>query len=390
MATPYRVAIVSFFPWDITKIAGGTRMAAHLIVEGLRRHPDLDIHVIHCHSDIGEDRTQQQGNLTVHYLAMPRRRVVPNMVSAIKRVALLLEDIQPWVVHAHLHCYAVAALRAGFSPVWTIHGIPAREKRYASGLTKKVFSVLSGFMAAHYERQAFPRVREITTVNPSLQKHYAGKTAARWHLIENPVADDLFILERHPVKGRLLMPASVIPLKDPITMVRALAAARRRLPHLHLQVAGRTDQPGYLKTIRKICRQLGVSGQVEFLGLQTQDQMRLLYSQADLVVLSSREEVSPLAAIEGLAVGIPVITTNAGGVAYIVEDGSVGRIVEVGDPEALADAICQLLGNESLYRRMSKSARAAAEKRFRKDRVADDYLAVYRLASKSATAAKIL
>jgi D-inositol-3-phosphate glycosyltransferase len=174
-----------------------------------------------------------------------------------------------------------------------------------------------------------------------------------------------------------------------MTMVRTIAAARARFPHLHLQVAGRADQPRYLKTIKKTCRQLGVADQVEFLGLQSQTQMRLLYSQAELVVLSSREEVSPIAAIEGLAAGIPVITTDAGGASYIVEDGAVGRVVEVGNAEALADAICQVLSDRVLYRIMSENARATAERRFRKDQVADDYLAVYQLAREGARAAKV-
>jgi glycosyltransferase involved in cell wall biosynthesis len=389
MVSPFRIAIISFYPWDITKIAGGTRMAAYLLVEGLRRHPELDIHVIHCHSDISEDGTRQQGNLTVHYLAMPRRRLIPNMMSAIERVARLLAEIQPQIVHAHLHIYAVAALQAGFEPVWTIHGIPAREARYASGPAKKTFSMLSGIMAGRYEHRAFSRVREITTVNPCLQRYYAGKTAARWHLVENPVADELFSLERQLVKGRLLMPASVIPIKDPVTMVRALAAACSRFPHLHLQIAGRVDQPRYLRVVKETARRLGVAGRVEFLGLQSQARMRLLFSQAELLVLSSREEVSPIAAIEGLAAGIPVITTDAGGASYIVEDGAVVRVVEVGDAEALAEAVCQVLGDRALYRTMSENARSTAERRFRKDRIADDYLAVYQLAEEGARAAQV-
>jgi len=389
MQIPLRVAIIGFYPWEATKIAGGTRMAVYLLAEGLRRHPDLDVHVIHCHSDILEDKTRASANLTVHYLAMPRRRIIPNMISAVKRVAALLERIRPRVVHAHLYSYAVAALRAGFSPVWTIHGIPSREARYASGIAERAFALLSGYLASHYERRALSGVREITTVNPCLQKYYGGKTTARWHLVENPVADALFSLNRQPVNGRLLMPASVIPLKDPVTMVRALAAARSRIPHLHLQIAGRADQPHYLRKIQRTCRELGVAAQVEFLGLQTQDRMHRLYGQAELVVLSSREEVSPLAAMEGLAAGIPVITTNAGGAPHIVEDGVVGRVVEVGNPEALAEAICGLLADRVAYRTMSANARSTAAARFRKDRIADDYLAVYRLALEGAGTAKV-
>jgi glycosyltransferase involved in cell wall biosynthesis len=170
----------------------------------------------------------------------------------------------------------------------------------------------------------------------------------------------------------------VIPRKDPITLIRALALARRELPHLHLQIAGRTNEAAYLQTAQAACHELGLTGQVTFLGIQGQADMRRLYSEAELVVLSSREEVSPMSAIEALAAGIPVVTTRAGGAGHIVDDGHTGYVVDVGDGPALASAICRALFDRSAYDRMSRAAQAAAEERFRLDRVAERYLGIYR------------
>lgn len=88
-----------------------------------------------------------------------------------------------------------------------------------------------------------------------------------------------------------------------------------------------------------------------------------------------------MSAIEALAVGIPVVTTRAGGAGYVVEDGRTGRVVPVGDAEALAAAICQVLGDPAMYATMSHNARAAAEARFRLNRVAGRYVEVYRIAA---------
>ncbi len=153
------------------------------------------------------------------------------------------------------------------------------------------------------------------------------------------------------------------------------------MPHLHLQIAGRTNETTYVTKAQAVCRDLGLTDRVAFLGLQSQAQMRALYREAQLVVLSSREEVSPMAAIEGLAAGIPVVTTAAGGAGYIVDDGRTGRVVGVGDAAGLADAICQLLGDPAGYSEMSRNARAVAEARFRLDHVAERYTAVYELAA---------
>lgn len=373
MTHPLRVALVSFYPYDPARISGGIRAVAYLLVEGFRRRADLDVHVIHCHSDIAEDRTVASGNVTVHYLAQPRQRIVPNMMTGVRRIRDELAAIRPDVVNTHGHNYAVAALEAGYHPVWTIHGVLAEEVRYNPGL----FNRLAFALAARYERRALAGVREITAISPYIRDCYAGRTRARWHLTENPAPDDLFELERQPVSGRILLPASVIPRKDPITLVRALALAVQTLPHLHLRIAGRTNEAAYVAQLRDACRELGVTDRVELLGVQSQAEMRQHYREAELVALSSREEVSPMSAIEGLAASIPVVTTAAGGAGYIVEDGVTGRVVPVGDATALAGALCDVLGDPTTYRRMSEAARAAAETRFRLDRVVDAYLAAY-------------
>ncbi len=374
MTRSLRIALVSFYPADPTRIAGGIRAVAHLLVEGFRRHDDVDVHVVHCHSDITTSCTVNQGNVTLHYLALPRQRIIPNMMTGVRRIAEQIRVIKPDVVNAHGPNYAIAALRAGADPIWTIHGVMAEEAHYNPGLFNKLAFALAGY----YERQALARVSTITAISPYIRATFTERTRARWYLTENPAPDDMFDLPRQPASGRLLLPASVIPRKDPITLIRALALARRDMPHLHLQIAGRTNETAYMQQAQAACRELDLSGQVAFLGLQSQLDMRRLYSEAELVVLSSREEVSPMSAIEALAAGIPVVTTRAGGAGYIVDDGRTGYVVEVGDAPALANAICRALSDRAAYAQMSRAAQAAAEERFRLDRVAGRYLEIYR------------
>lgn len=372
-----RIAIVSLYPADPARITGGMRAVAYLLAEGLRRRPGLDVHVIHCHSDLEEDRTLSVPGLTVHYLGQSRRRLAPNMLTGVSRIAARLRSLAPDVVNTHNSNYTAAALAAGFSPVWTIHGLMHVEAHYQTGL----FHRLAYMLATRYERRALNGVRDITAINPYIRDYYAGRTSARWHLTENPAPDDLFDLPRCPVPGRLLLPASVIPLKDPLTLIAAVAIAARQLHELHLQIAGRATDTAYVARVREACRKQGVADRVQILGLQSQAEMRRLYTEAQLVVLSSRQEVSPMALIEAMAAGIPAVTTAAGGAPYIVDDGRTGRVVPVGDAPALASAICDLLHSPGRYAEMSQAARTAAAAHFRLDRVVDAYLAAYGLAA---------
>jgi glycosyltransferase involved in cell wall biosynthesis len=286
--------------------------------------------------------------------------------------------LRPDVVNAHGHSFAVAALKAGYtgprSPIWTIHGVIGEEARYNPGL----FNRLAYGLAGRYERRALAEVREITAISPYIKERFAPRTKANWHIVENPAPVDMFTLERAPVPGRLLLAASVTPRKDLITALRAVALASKTAPELRLQVAGSLANSDYVAEVRAESEQLGVTNRVDFLGLQSRQQMRQLYREAHLVVLSSQEEVSPMSAIEALAAGIPVVTTRAGGAGYVVDDGKTGRVVNVGDAEGLAAAITQLLRQPDLYCEMARHARLVAAERFHPHRVADRYEAIYR------------
>jgi glycosyltransferase involved in cell wall biosynthesis len=374
MTIPLRIALAAPYPADPARISGGIRAVAHALVTGFRAMPELEVHVVHCPGGITADETVSDGNITVHRLALPRPHLAPNMAAAVRRTGETLARIRPDMVNAHGCNYAAAAVRSGFPVLWTAHGVVDEELRYNPGL----FNRLAFALERRYEGEALVRARDISAISPYIRERFAGRTGARWHVIENPAPEDMFALERRPVRGRLLLPASVIPRKDPITLLEAMALAAGELPELHLQIAGRTNEVVYVSRVLAAIERLGLAGRVELLGVQSQAEMRRRYAEAQLVVLSSREEVSPMSAIEALAGGIPVVTTAAGGAGYIVEDGVTGRVVPVGNAVALAGAIAGALGNAAALAEMGRLARVEAGRRFRLPAIARRYSDVYR------------
>ncbi len=89
-----------------------------------------------------------------------------------------------------------------------------------------------------------------------------------------------------------------------------------------------------------------------------------LYRQADIFVLPTRSDVFSLACIEAMAMGLPVITTNVGGIGEIVVDGENGFIVPVDDEWALLERLRVLLGNAELRTRLGKNGRQLVESKF--------------------------
>jgi glycosyltransferase involved in cell wall biosynthesis len=89
-----------------------------------------------------------------------------------------------------------------------------------------------------------------------------------------------------------------------------------------------------------------------------------LYARADIFVFPTLADMLPLAIMEALAAGLPVIATNVGYLSEQVRDGVTGYLVEPGDENALADATLRLIRDPQLRRTMASAARQAAEERF--------------------------
>ncbi len=379
-----RVVMITRYPADPAHIAGGIQAVSYRLAEELARIPDLELHVVHCHSDVRETKTLRQGDVTVHFLAQSRRRFVPNMMRAIGVTAELVRALEPDVVHAHGPSLAMAALQAGREPVWTIHGILRGEAPLYRGL----FNRLSFALARHYERRALHAIRRVTAVNRYVIEDYASwaspswaSAPVTWTVIENPAPPDLFDLPRHPLPGRVLMPATIVPLKDPLTLVRAAAALRSSLPELSVHLAGPIGDLSYGRQVQAEIAALNLQDSVRLLGPLDQTALRRELSTASVIALPSRQEVAPMAIVEAMAAGVPVVASAVGGIPFIVSDGITGRLVTPGDVHAWTAALADVLGQPAFAEAMGKAGRETARDRFWPAEIARRYVAVYRAAA---------
>ena len=151
-------------------------------------------------------------------------------------------------------------------------------------------------------------------------------------------------------------------------------AARRlseRFPALHWVIAGDGELLSVLEWLRD---QLGLSDRVHFLGQIPEPEG--LIAEADLFVMSSREEGLGTSVLDAMARGIPVASTTAGGLGEML-GGGAGMLVPAANPEALADAVARILSDPSL--RSTLVARAGkAIRHFTAERMAAEVLTVYR------------
>lgn len=135
----------------------------------------------------------------------------------------------------------------------------------------------------------------------------------------------------------VLMAAAMRADKDHALVLRAWPAVLRAHPTARLQLAG--DGP-CRPELEALATELGVTGSVEFLGVRT-DVAALLRGSALLVLASYAIECFPYAALEAMAAGRGVVSTDVGGLPELVDDGVTGRLVPPHDPAALAEALIE-------------------------------------------------
>jgi len=365
-----RVAVVALYPLPGAKAPGGVRAVVQNLVQGLKAYPDLRMDIIHCHSDIAYDQLVESDGTAFHYIAMPRARVMPNTLASIGRVESLLRRIVPDVVNTHAAHYTVAALRAQFPTVYTIHGVIHRE---AQVYRSRLFDRLRFLLEEACERYALSRVREIVAISPYVLDEYSERSKARFHRVDNPLPERFFTLPNNREEsGRLLFAGTIDERKDVIGLLQAIDLVRRRVVGVRLRIAGRSTQPQYLEHVRRLVATLDLGEHVSLLGLLESEAMLEEYARCAAVVLASHQETAPMAVTEAMAAGKPVVATSVGGVPDLVEDGGSGLLVEAGDPTALADALVRLLDDHELRSRMGARGRVLAQ-RFRVDRIAAQY-----------------
>ena len=143
----------------------------------------------------------------------------------------------------------------------------------------------------------------------------------------------------------LLVARNLEPIYDNATALRALALVHARDPAATLVIAG----SGPLRAdLERLTEELGLAHAVTFTGRVDNAGMAALYREADIMLNCSLVDNMPNSVLEALACGVPVVSTDVGGVPYLVEHGRTALLVPPGAPQAMADAVLRLAAEPML------------------------------------------
>ena len=142
---------------------------------------------------------------------------------------------------------------------------------------------------------------------------------------------------------------SLILVKDPITLVKAIDKIIETQNNIHLEIVGKGE---LYNEIKCLIDKLGISNNVKLVGQLKWTDLILHYNASDLFVLPSLGEGCPLVLLEAMAFGLPVLTSNIATCSEVISDA--GTFFKVGDYLDLSKKIIELSKNKEALEKMSK------------------------------------
>jgi glycosyltransferase involved in cell wall biosynthesis len=143
------------------------------------------------------------------------------------------------------------------------------------------------------------------------------------------------------------------PIYDIATALRAFALILQDAPHAKLTVAGSGPEH---RALTSLVGELGISEAVTFSGRLDRGRMAELYRSASVMINPSRIDNMPNSVLEAMASGVPVVSTDVGGIPFIVRDGITGLLCRAGDHAAIAAAVQRILRDQPLAARLRDAA----------------------------------
>ena len=355
-----------------------------------------DEHVPHILHDLG------YGNRVVHVPAGPEvplpKQELATFLSDFARgiqVFAHLKNLKYDIIHSHYWMSGLAAKE--LDEIWNV---PVIHMFHTLGLMKQRVARDESEREGEYriigEREVIRLADRIVAATPAelaqLQWLYEADTKKIVvippgvdisHFYPIPEDEAKEFIGIPPCDHMLLFVGRIEPLKGIDTLIEALSIMRKDHVFVCLTVIGgnpetdQDDNKSEMARLQLLREKYGLEDLIAFLGSRSQDTLPYYYSAADAVVVPSQYESFGLVALEAMACGTPVVASQVGGLAFLIQDGVTGYTVPADDPQALADRLTTLVNNPELRQRMGERA-ASTAREYRWQRIADRVLNVYR------------
>jgi glycosyltransferase involved in cell wall biosynthesis len=292
------------------------------------------------------------------------------------RVAYLLRELDTPLVHVHM------ASRASFWRKFVVCRLARQAGRpYIVHLHGAQFADFYGKEAGPLARRAIRSTFAHASVVIALSQEWRERVlricpSTAVEVLHNavPIPDMARARRSASSAPTLLFLGHLSPHKGIYDLVRAFANVAQRFPQARLVLGG----VGQVDELRQLAAQLNVAQRVACPGWLNAQDKNVALATSTIFILPSYDEGMPMALLEAMSWGLPVIATPVGGVPQVIEPEVNGLMIDPGDIDSLTRALTRLLQDPDLRRRLGSAARTTIETRFALGQALDQLTDIYR------------
>ena len=250
-----------------------------------------------------------------------------------------------------LYCLSAILCQRKYPTVITLHGISSVEMDFhmQRNFIFRFFSKIS-------EKFAISKIKDIIVLAPQIEQIIRKMTDSKTYIIPNGInINSISSIEPfHSNKKNIIFYiGNLIKIKGVDVLINSFYEVKKYIPDSYLFIAGTGEERNELK---ELVKELDLENDLYFLGYISGEEKYSLMKSANVLVLPSLWESLPIAVLEGMACGKPIIASNVGGVPYLVDDGVNGFLVQPGEVNELADKIITLLKDKKLQEAMGRES----------------------------------
>jgi len=389
---------ICFISPEYLPLSGGTGAYVYYLSKELIKHGN-SICILTGYSQGGDVRVNEK--LSVYFLKTTKTPIVKSFMfaaSAFRKLNGFPKSAGVDVIHANLPLVPNFAVPSGFGKtlVTTVHSTWKGEAEAIKGEPYSRLNPNEKFMVSFnwflriFEERMLEKSNKIIAVSEftrrELHQYYRVKDQ-QIHVIHNGVDVNKFKPEDDKSKAKqelgfkpddiaILSVGRLYARKGLFTLIESMPAVVRKFPHAKFIVSGR-GQSNEMKKLIIHAEKLGVRNNIVFTGYYPDAKLPRLYQAADVFAFSTFYENLPFAVLEALSTGLPVVTTNVGGIPEMIENGKNGFLVQPFNSRELADRILYYLEHPQTAAEMASSARKIIEERFDWRLIVQKVLKVY-------------
>jgi len=359
-----KIIQIGTFPTDINVIKGGVEASIYGLTTQLCKNHNITVIDI-PHFENRNDFTEEYNDFSVFRFSTKRN----NNYSSIFRIKDILQVIKksnPDICHIHTTslfalCLFISLRKNHIATIITVHGLAHiekanafRKKRNFTNFAKYILQSVTEFFLLSICKLIIVDTQYVENEIQNYKKQLKIFKTPIIKVIPQGINPIYFDLNRREEILNLIAVGALNQRKGYIQLINSFRIVKNEFPNVSLKIAGVVSDRAYYNSLLQHISDLNLESNIQIFPNLPFEKMLNLYKNASIFVLHSEEESQGIVFCEAMAIGLPIVATNVGGIPWIIENKKNGLLSEFGDIMKFSNNILKLIENVNLRNEMSE------------------------------------